>query len=56
MPLFVGPAVIALATPIRGASLKVSQANTDRHPDEVLTRGDEAWAHWDDWAQVVLTQ
>lgn len=39
-----------------GTSLKISQANTDRHPDDVLARGDEAWAHWDDWAQVVLTQ
>jgi putrescine transport system ATP-binding protein len=39
-----------------GASLKVSQANTDRHPEDRLTWGDEAWAHWDGWAQVVLTQ
>jgi putrescine transport system ATP-binding protein len=39
-----------------GASLKISQANTDRHPEERLTWGDEAWAHWEPWAQVVLTQ
>jgi hypothetical protein len=28
----------------------------DRHPHERLSWGDEAWAHWDGWAQVVLTQ
>jgi putrescine transport system ATP-binding protein len=39
-----------------GVSLKVSQANIERHPEERLARGDEAWAHWDPWAQVVLTQ
>jgi putrescine transport system ATP-binding protein len=39
-----------------GAALKVSQANTDRHPEDRLTWGDEAWAHWDAWSQVVLTQ
>jgi putrescine transport system ATP-binding protein len=39
-----------------GASLKVSQSNMDRHPEDRLTWGDEAWAHWDDWSQVVLTQ
>jgi putrescine transport system ATP-binding protein len=39
-----------------GARLKVSQANTDRHPEDALTWGDEAWAHWDAWSQVVLTQ
>jgi putrescine transport system ATP-binding protein len=39
-----------------GASLKVSQANVDRHPEDRLTWGDEAWASWDPWAQVVLTQ
>jgi putrescine transport system ATP-binding protein len=39
-----------------GASLKISQAATDRHPEDRLTWGDEAWAHWDGWAQVVLTQ
>jgi putrescine transport system ATP-binding protein len=39
-----------------GAALKVSQANTHRHPEERLTWGDEAWAHWDAWSQVVLTQ
>jgi putrescine transport system ATP-binding protein len=39
-----------------GASLQVSQANTDRHPEQPLTWGDEAWAHWDGWSQVVLTR
>jgi putrescine transport system ATP-binding protein len=39
-----------------GASLKVSQANTERRPEAPLTWGDEAWAHWDAWSQVVLTQ
>jgi putrescine transport system ATP-binding protein len=38
-----------------GASLKISQANVDRHPEDRLTWGDEAWATWDGWAQVVLT-
>jgi putrescine transport system ATP-binding protein len=47
--------VFHLALP-SGASLKVSQANTDRHPHDRLTWGDEVWAHWDAWAQVVLTQ
>jgi putrescine transport system ATP-binding protein len=39
-----------------GGTLKVSQANLDRHPTERLSWGDECWAHWDGWAQVVLTQ
>jgi putrescine transport system ATP-binding protein len=39
-----------------GALLKVSQANTERHSDNSFTWGDEAWAHWTDSAQVVLTQ
>jgi putrescine transport system ATP-binding protein len=39
-----------------GALLKISQANTDRHPEDRLTWDDEAWAHWDAWSQVVLTQ
>jgi putrescine transport system ATP-binding protein len=47
--------VFHLALP-SGGSLKVSQANVDRHPHERLSWGDEAWAHWDGWAQVVLTQ
>jgi putrescine transport system ATP-binding protein len=47
--------VFHLALP-GGGSLKVSQANVDRHPHERLSWGDEAWAHWDGWAQVVLTQ
>jgi putrescine transport system ATP-binding protein len=38
------------------ATLKVSQANADRHPEDRLRDGDEAWAHWDAWSQVVLTQ
>lgn len=44
---------LALAS---GAVLKVSQANVDRHPDEVLGWGDTAWASWAPNAQVVLTQ
>jgi putrescine transport system ATP-binding protein len=44
---------VALAS---GAMLKISQANVDRHPEDRLSWGDEAWAHWDGWAQVVLTQ
>jgi putrescine transport system ATP-binding protein len=47
--------VFHLALP-SGGSLNVSQANVDRHPHERLSWGDEAWAHWDGWAQVVLTQ
>jgi putrescine transport system ATP-binding protein len=47
--------VFHLALP-SGAALKVSQANVDRHPEDRLTWGDEAWAHWDAWSQVVLTQ
>jgi len=39
-----------------GAKLKVSQANTHRHRDAALQRGDVVWAFWDDTAQVVLTQ
>jgi putrescine transport system ATP-binding protein len=39
-----------------GATLKVSQANTERHRDDELTWGDRAWATWSDSAQVVLTQ
>lgn len=39
-----------------GATLKISQANTERNPESRLTWGDEAWAHWDAWSQVVLTQ
>jgi putrescine transport system ATP-binding protein len=47
--------VFHLALP-SGGTLKVSQANVDRHPHERLSWGDEAWAHWDGWSQVVLTQ
>jgi putrescine transport system ATP-binding protein len=39
-----------------GAMLKVSQNNIQRHRDDELTWGDEAWAHWSRSAQVVLTQ
>ncbi len=39
-----------------GALLKVSRANTERHPDEDYTWGDAVWAHWTPSAQVVLTQ
>jgi putrescine transport system ATP-binding protein len=39
-----------------GMKLKVAQANTQRHRADALTWGDEAWASWDDTAQVVLTQ
>jgi putrescine transport system ATP-binding protein len=44
---------VALAS---GATLKVSQANVDRHPEERLSWGDAVWANWDGWSQVVLTQ
>jgi putrescine transport system ATP-binding protein len=39
-----------------GATIKVSQANTERHRDDELTWGDRAWASWSPSAQVVLTQ
>ena len=39
-----------------GTVLKVSQSNVERHPDDVLTWDDQAWAHWSPSAQVVLTQ
>jgi putrescine transport system ATP-binding protein len=39
-----------------GAILKVSQGNTERHPDDMLSWGDEAWACWSPSAHVVLTQ
>ena len=39
-----------------GRMLKVSQNNTQRHRDDELTWGDEAWAHWSRQSQVVLTQ
>ena len=38
-----------------GATLKVSQANTERHVDAALSWGDRAWAHWSPSAHVVLT-
>ena len=39
-----------------GQVMKVSQINAERHPEDVLTWDDLAWAHWSDSAQVVLTQ
>lgn len=39
-----------------GAMLRASMANTQRHRDDALSWGDEAWAHWSRTAQVVLTQ
>ena len=39
-----------------GQVIKVSQINAERHPEDVLTWDDQAWAHWSDSAQVVLTQ
>jgi putrescine transport system ATP-binding protein len=44
---------LALAS---GAMLKVSQSNSERHPEDQLTWGDTAWASWTPSAQVVLTQ
>ncbi|MCW7536839.1 polyamine ABC transporter ATP-binding protein, partial [Aquabacterium sp. A7-Y] len=38
-----------------GAVLKVSQGHVQRHADDALAWGDEAWASWSDTAQVVLT-
>ncbi|CAN7214218.1 polyamine ABC transporter ATP-binding protein [Pseudorhodoferax sp. LjRoot39] len=39
-----------------GQVIKVSQINSERHPGDVLTWDDMAWAHWSDSAHVVLTQ
>jgi putrescine transport system ATP-binding protein len=39
-----------------GRVLKISQNNTQRHREDELTWGDEAWAHWSRLSQVVLTQ
>ncbi len=47
--------VYHLALP-SGQVLKVSQSNVERHPDDVLTWGDSAWASWTPLSQVVLTQ
>ncbi len=47
--------VYHLALP-SGALLKVSQSNTERHPDDALTWGDQAYAWWTPSAHVVLTQ
>ena len=38
-----------------GLVLKISASNTERHRDEQLTWGDEAWATWSPTSQVVLT-
>ncbi|MBI2733288.1 MAG: ABC transporter ATP-binding protein [Aquabacterium sp.] len=39
-----------------GGILKVTQSNTERHPDDTLSWGDEAYAWWLPSAHVVLTQ
>jgi putrescine transport system ATP-binding protein len=39
-----------------GALLKVSQSNTERHPDDALSWGDEAFAWWSPSSHVVLTR
>jgi putrescine transport system ATP-binding protein len=39
-----------------GATLKVSQGNTERHPDDTLSWDDDAYAWWSPSAHVVLTQ
>ena len=39
-----------------GAILKVTQSNTERHPDDTLSWDDEAYAWWLPSAHVVLTQ
>jgi putrescine transport system ATP-binding protein len=39
-----------------GQTLKVSQGNTERHPDDTLSWDDEAWASWSPSAHVVLTR
>ena len=38
-----------------GLLLKISASNTERHRDDQLTWGDEAWATWSPTSQVVLT-
>jgi putrescine transport system ATP-binding protein len=39
-----------------GALLKVSMSNVQRHREDEISWGDEAWAHWSRNAHVVLTQ
>jgi putrescine transport system ATP-binding protein len=39
-----------------GATVKVSQANTQRHREHPVTWGDTVWVWWSRSAQVVLTQ
>ena len=41
---------------LSGQTLKVSQGNTERHPDDTLAQDDLAWACWSPAAQVVLTR
>jgi putrescine transport system ATP-binding protein len=43
---------LALAS---GQVIKISESNTERHRDDQLTWGDEAWASWSAMAPVVLT-
>ena len=38
-----------------GLVIKISASNTERHRDDELTWGDEAWAAWSPTSQVVLT-
>ena len=38
-----------------GRRLKISQHNTQRHREDELSWGDEAWAHWSRTSHVVLT-
>jgi len=39
-----------------GQALKVSQSNSERHPDETLAQDDPVWAWWSPSAPVVLTR
>ncbi|MEF7615784.1 polyamine ABC transporter ATP-binding protein [Aquincola sp. MAHUQ-54] len=55
MAYFGSYTVYRLALP-SGAVLKASQMNSERHAEDPLTWGDEAWASWTPSAQVVLTQ
>ena len=38
-----------------GQVIKISASNTERHREDQLTWGDEAWASWSPTTQVVLT-
>ena len=55
MVYFGGDTLYHLVLP-SGAILKVTQGNTERHPDDTLSWGDEAHAWWLPSAHVVLTQ